>query len=890
MAYSYNVYTGNGSTTQFTIGFPYIRREHVKVYVAYVDTAYTYVNNTTVQLAAAPGAGIRVEVRRVTPFASVLVDFADGSTLVAADLDTSNLQHLYLEQELDDNDKQAIYIDPASGQLTAGGQQIKNVADPTAAQDAATKAYTDTQDALRLKRDGTQAMTGALPMGGFKVTGLGTPTANADAVTKSYLDAYINTAYLGPLASDPAVRPSGGALQAGDIYFNTTQNILKTYTGSIWVISAAAGNIVRWRKTASAGNTTLSGVDDLGVTLSYVVGNEQVYLNGALQTRGVDYTAGTGTSITLTPALLAGDVVELHAVQGYVSATITPGSINDALVAPAAGIQATKLAFTQSGTGATARTIDSKLKDVVSVKDFGAVGDGVANDAPAFQAAINSGAKCIRIPAPTVKYLLTQSLNMTGLRGIKFEFESSLDINIPQILAKHTGAVFDLTGAFDCCFVNANVEGDATTTPTCMFLLARNSTNASAARHRFFNPRSLGKFSAAVVYNYGSEENDFYSPCFIQTAAGKPCVYLTATNAASLTSSFATISTGVQSTTVLRFFGGSYYAQGNSGSENETCFTLNGVADVTISDPFMYCPYGKSYVFVDTTTSGSALVNIKGARGEVSATLPQHGIYFNSGAAVFCANWSVKDSRFPVDSNVIYAEDSTTLAGLQYSSITAQTGNAINAKNLQDCFIDHQSSLVTGRAGGAIQRNVFVGYEVNRTLSGTNTTNTFINTNEGSLQTNGIKFPASQVASANVNTLDDYEEGVFTPVLTCGTPGNLAITYGTQAGFYTKIGRLVTVHIEIGTATFTHTTASSLVFITGLPFVPAQANFAAFSSWGGFTSANYTFLGAQISSTVSNVYVNKSGSGQAFTVALITDFPTGGTVQLYSNFSYLAAT
>ena len=191
MAYSYNVYTGNGSTTQFTIGFSYIRREHVKVYVAYVDTAYTYVNNTTVQLATAPGAGVRVEVRRVTPFTPALVDFADGSTLVAADLDTSNLQHLYLEQELDDYSKQTISIDPATGLLTASGQRITNVADPTSAQDATTKAYVDTADALRLKRDGTQAMTGALPMGGFKVTGLGNPTAAQDAATKTYVDNFV---------------------------------------------------------------------------------------------------------------------------------------------------------------------------------------------------------------------------------------------------------------------------------------------------------------------------------------------------------------------------------------------------------------------------------------------------------------------------------------------------------------------------------------------------------------------------------------------------------------------------------------------------------------------------------------------------------------------------
>lgn len=207
MAYSYNVYTGNGSTTQFSIGFPYIRREHVKVYVAYVDTAYTYVNDTTVQLATAPGAGVRVEVRRVTPFATSLVDFADGSTLVAADLDTANLQHLYLEQELDDANKQAIYVDPASGQLTAGTQRITNVVDPVNAQDVATKNYTDTQDALRLKRDGTQAMTGALPMGGFKITGLANGSASTDAVTKGQFDTGVASA-----AADAAAAAASAAL------------------------------------------------------------------------------------------------------------------------------------------------------------------------------------------------------------------------------------------------------------------------------------------------------------------------------------------------------------------------------------------------------------------------------------------------------------------------------------------------------------------------------------------------------------------------------------------------------------------------------------------------------------------------------------------------------
>lgn len=67
------------------------------------------------------------------------------------------------------------------------------------------------------------------------------------------------------------------------------------------------------------------------------------------------------------------------------------------------------LNFTQAGLGAIARTIDSKLKDTVSVKDFGAVGNGVADDTAAFQAAINTG-KAVRVPKGT--YLISATLNL----------------------------------------------------------------------------------------------------------------------------------------------------------------------------------------------------------------------------------------------------------------------------------------------------------------------------------------------------------------------------------------------------------------------------------------------------------------------------------------------
>lgn len=189
MPYSSAVYTGNGSTTQFAISFPYIRKEHIKVFVNFVDTAYTYVNNTTVQVATAPAASLRVEVRRITPLANVLVDYTDGSTLVAADLDTTALQNLYIEQELDDALKQTVNVDPTTGLLTAGSVRITNVANPISAQDAATKSYVDTADALKVSKAG-DSMTGALAMGTNKITGLGTPTISTDAATKNYVDTF----------------------------------------------------------------------------------------------------------------------------------------------------------------------------------------------------------------------------------------------------------------------------------------------------------------------------------------------------------------------------------------------------------------------------------------------------------------------------------------------------------------------------------------------------------------------------------------------------------------------------------------------------------------------------------------------------------------------------
>jgi hypothetical protein len=104
----------------------------------------------------------------------------------------------------------------------------------------------------------------------------------------------------------------------------------------------------------------------------------------------------------------------------------------------------------------------------------------------------------------------------------------------------------------------------------------------------------------------------------------------------------------------------------------------------------------------------------------------------------------------------------------------------------------------------------------------------------------GISFPATQSASSDANTLDDYEEGIFTPTLTFGG-GSTGVVYQTDGrqGWYVKVGRFVTVTIYIYTVSKGSSTGG--VVVSGLPFASAAtgANYMdyyfPFGARAGFT-------------------------------------------------------
>lgn len=95
-------YTGNGVITNYTIPFPYIAQADVEVTVNGVATAFTFVNETTLQISPAPANGASIEVYRNTELEDPVVDYNNASTLRESDLDLSVAQLLYLIQELID--------------------------------------------------------------------------------------------------------------------------------------------------------------------------------------------------------------------------------------------------------------------------------------------------------------------------------------------------------------------------------------------------------------------------------------------------------------------------------------------------------------------------------------------------------------------------------------------------------------------------------------------------------------------------------------------------------------------------------------------------------------------------------------------------------------------
>jgi hypothetical protein len=183
----------------------------------------------------------------------------------------------------------------------------------------------------------------------------------------------------------------------------------------------------------------------------------------------------------------------------------------------------------------------------------------------------------------------------------------------------------------------------------------------------------------------------------------------------------------------------------------------------------------------------------------------------NVGIGVTPSAWRTINKALQVGTNTCIANiDATTNSGMDFgTNFYADSGgsfryiiNSYSSRYRQQVGTHSFSSAGSGTAGGAITYTSLLEFGIGTTVALQGAT---------SQSGTGITFPATQSASSNANTLDDYEEGTWTPVDGSGA----GISFTNATGKYTKIGRMVIAQASVD---YPSTASGSSAIISGLPF------------------------------------------------------------------------
>ena len=185
-----------------------------------------------------------------------------------------------------------------SGAIAMGANKITGMADPTNPQDAATKSYIDTifgstttaaASAAAAASSASAAATSATNAASSATAAAGSATSAASSYTT------FNNQYLGSKSSDPSTNNTGGALVAGNLYWNSTSSEMRVYNGSAWVAAylPAAGYL------ALSGGT-MTGNITFAAGQTWPTFNQNTTGNAATATTATNVSGGTASVTTLT--------------------------------------------------------------------------------------------------------------------------------------------------------------------------------------------------------------------------------------------------------------------------------------------------------------------------------------------------------------------------------------------------------------------------------------------------------------------------------------------------------------------------------------------------------------------------------------------------------------
>jgi len=379
-----DLFEGNGSQTVFTLSFNYNGNNAATVFVAGVAQVPAQdftISGSTLTFVTAPPApavpgrknvmirGTGIEAQLAADGATTAATNASASATAAANSATAaaaSQSAAAASQTAAANSATSASgsASTATSQATTATTQAANAsasataaaasqsAAATSASNAATSATTATTQASAASSSAAAALASqnaAATSASNAASSASAASSSASAAAASESSAAASAAaaaasldnfddrYLGAKSGNPTVDNDGNALVTGALYYRTTAPIgMKVWDGSQWIEASAAqqASLVIYEYVATAGQTTFSGTDANGVTLSYTVGGVIVSLNGVVLRPGDDYTATNGTSVVLVVPAALSDELSVHAFRTFeVANTYTQAQVNALLAA-----------------------------------------------------------------------------------------------------------------------------------------------------------------------------------------------------------------------------------------------------------------------------------------------------------------------------------------------------------------------------------------------------------------------------------------------------------------------------------------------------------------------------------------------------------------------------
>jgi len=506
----------------------------------------------------------------------------------------------------------------------------------------------------------------------------------------------------------------------------------------------------------------------------------------------------------------------------------------------------------------------------------------------------------------------------TGISGLGTGVATALAVNVGSAGAPvvnggalgtpSSGTVTNLTGTAS---ININGTVGATTPTTGAFTtLTTSSTAAVGGSAATLTALTVNESSTyGIVHTDGAQafawriEGTSYKLSDRTAAADKMEIGATGTtvtgalNALGNLSATGSLSVGTTSTVgvvkLARFTDGAYVGELRlSGTGTSPAMELyNGVASATNI-------YSAGAVVGAFTGTGLAVTGTLSSTGTTTAaafipsssTVPTNGMYLPAANTLGWATNSTGVMRLDASGNLGIGVTPNSRLHVYESNASSGTSNGITIEQGSTGDAELQF-LLTGvqRWAMGIDNSDSDSFKLS-TSADIGTTPILSATTGGAIGlkgavTNasgtGITFPSTQSASSDANTLDDYEEGAWTPAITFGGAA-VGVTYTTQSGTYTKIGNLVTVTYDLILSAKGSSTGA--VRITNLPFTSksgiTQAVPQPFST--GIVTA--TSVGGYITTADTSIQLQNSITNYS---SALLDSNISATTRFAGSFSYL---